>query len=337
MNDLIEKVRTMNEIDKVVSALRNSSTILISIHKNPDGDALGSQLGLMRALEKLGKNVVACNIDPVPEIYRFLPGCDRIKVGGLVQATYDAMVVLDAEPARTGLFTDTWPARMLINIDHHITNPRVWPLTWLDADAAATGEMIYRLIMRLGVPIDEDLALCLFTAIFTDTGSFRYSNTTPESMRIAASLMEAGADPWVITENVYESFAYRRIVLLGHVLADVHRSSDGRAAWVVVTDELYRRTGTTAEDTDNFVNFVRSVKGVEVAVLFRQVGPAQYKISLRSKGRVDLSGLAQSLGGGGHKNAAGGVLDGTFSEVRDRVIRAVEQQIELQLGAMTTV
>jgi phosphoesterase RecJ-like protein len=144
--------------------------------------------------------------------------------------------------------------------------------------------------------------------------------------------MEAGANPWLITENVYESFAYRRLVLLGHVLADIQKSRDGRTAWVVVTDDLYQRTGTSAEDTDNFVNFVRSVKGVEVAVLFRQIGPDQYKISLRSKGRVDLSGVAQSMGGGGHKNAAGGVLGGTFPEVRERVIRAVQQQIDSQLG-----
>jgi phosphoesterase RecJ-like protein len=136
---------------------------------------------------------------------------------------------------------------------------------------------------------------------------------------------------------VYESFAYRRIVLLGHILAGIQKSRDGRAAWGVVTNELYQRTGTSAEDTDNFVNFVRSVKGVEVAVLFRQIGPEQYKISLRSKGRVDLSGLAKSLGGGGHKNAAGGVLDGTFPEVQDRVISIVEQQIEIQLGTTTMV
>jgi phosphoesterase RecJ-like protein len=151
-------------------------------------------------------------------------------------------------------------------------------------------------------------------------------------MRIAARLIEAGADPWIVTEHVYESFTFGRMRLLGDVLAGMERSTDGRTAWVVVTDDLYRRTGTTAEDTDNLVNFVRSVRGVEVAVLFRQTGPEQYKISLRSKGRVDLSSVAQSLGGGGHKNAAGGVVDGPFLAVRDRVLKAVQQQVETQLG-----
>lgn len=321
----------MTDLDRIVEALRNATSVLISVHINPDGDALGSQLGLMRVLEQQGKKVLAHNLDPVPETYRFLPGQERITSGKALPGAYDTIIVLDAEPQRTGLFDGSYPARTLINIDHHVTNPREWPLTWLDADATATGEMVYRLALKLGAPLDRELALCLYTSIFTDTGSFRYSNTTAESMRIAAALIEAGADPWVVTENVYESFSYKRIRLLGEVLSNMARSSDGRTAWVLVTDELYRRTGTTAEDTDNFVNFVRSVKGVEVAVLFRQTAPEQFKLSLRSKGRVDLSALAQSFGGGGHRNAAGGVLNGPFASVRDRVLEAVDRQITEQL------
>jgi phosphoesterase RecJ-like protein len=152
-------------------------------------------------------------------------------------------------------------------------------------------------------------------------------------MRISAELIEAGADPWFVTENVYESYAYRRVKLLGRVLAGMERSTDGRIAWVVVTNDLYRKTGATAEDTENFVNFVRSVKGVEVAVLFRQTAETQYKISMRSKGRVDLSGLAQSLGGGGHKNAAGSIVDGTLEEVKIRVLSEVDKAITAQVGS----
>ncbi len=323
----------MSEPQKIARALADCRTVLISVHKNPDGDALGAQLALMMALEELEKKVTVHNLDPVPEIYRFLPGAARITHGPAVSGTFDSFVVLDGEPDRTGLFNGcTWPAKTLINIDHHITNPRHWPLTWLDPEATATGEMVYRLVEALGVSLDRDMALCLYTSVFTDTGSFRYSNTTPESMRIAAKLIDAGADPWLVTEHVYESYAFRRIQLLGHVLAGIERSDDGRIAWVVVSDELYRKTGTMAEDTDNFVNFVRSVKGVEVAVLFRQTGPEQYKISLRSKGRVDLSGLATRLGGGGHRNAAGGIVDGILSVVRNRVISAVEQELVSQLG-----
>jgi phosphoesterase RecJ-like protein len=329
---MVERGLEMSEPADILAALRDCKTVLISVHKNPDGDALGSQLGLMMALEKAGKKVFAHNLDPVPEIYRFLPANGRITTGPQVNGTYDAFLVLDADPPRTGLFNGSWPARTLINIDHHVTNLHQWPITWLDPDATATGEMIYRLVSALQVPIDKDMALCLYTAIFTDTGSFRYSNTTPESMRIAATLIESGADPWLVTENVYESFSFRRIDLLGKVLAGIERSPDGRIAWVLVTDELYRQTGTTAEDTDNFVNFVRSVKGVEVAVLFRQTGAEQYKISMRAKGRVDLSILATTLGGGGHKNAAGGVMDGMFPAVRDTVIAAVVRQLEAQLG-----
>jgi phosphoesterase RecJ-like protein len=323
----------MSNPSTIAAALKGCNTVLISAHKSPDGDALGSQLALMLALGKMNKTVTAHNLDPVPEIYRFLPQNGRIKIGKPVQGRYDAYVVVDSEPPRTGLFDKNYPADVLINIDHHITNPLEWPLTWLDPNASACGEMIYNLIQELGVPIDQDIALCLYAAIFTDTGSFRYSNTSPESMRISAALLEAGADPWLVTENVYESIAYRRVKLLGTVLASMERSADGRIAWVVVTDELYRQTGTTAEDTDNFVNFVRSVKGVEVAVLFRQTAPAQYKLSLRSKGRVDLSGLAQSLGGGGHKNAAGGVLEGTIETVKSRVLGDIDKAITAALGS----
>jgi phosphoesterase RecJ-like protein len=322
----------MSDPGRIVAALGRCRTVLISAHRSPDGDTLGSQLALMLALEKTGKIVTAHNLDPVPDIYRFLPHAGRIQTGKPVPGKYDAHIVVDAEPPRTGLFDKAYPADVLINIDHHVTNPREWPLTWLDPDASACGEMVYKLILELGAPVDKDIALCLYTAIFTDTGSFRYSNTTPESMKIAATLLEAGADPWLVTENVYESIAFRRLKLLGRVLADMERSADGRTAWVVVTEELYRLTGTTAEDTDNFVNFVRSVKGVEAAVLFRQTAAGEYKISMRSKGRVDLSELAQSLGGGGHKNAAGGFAIGPFDEVRARVIGAVEKAVQAQMA-----
>lgn len=318
----------------ILRALDPCDSILISVHKNPDGDALGSQLALMLALERTGKKVTLHNLDPVPEMYRFLPQGDRIKTGRPVHGAFDAIIVLDAEPTRTGLFDADYPARTRINIDHHITNPLEWPLTWLDVNASATGEMIYKLITLMNAPIDRDTALCLYTAILTDTGSFRYSNTTPVCMRIAATLLEAGADSWLVTENVYESFGYPRLKLLGMVLSAVERSADGRTAWVVVTDELYRQTNTTAEDTDSFINFVRSVKGVEVAVLFRQTGPVQYKISMRSKGRVDLSALAQTLGGGGHKNAAGGVIDGTLQDAKMRVLDAVQKALNAQLGSV---
>ncbi|MGE5173342.1 MAG: DHH family phosphoesterase [Betaproteobacteria bacterium] len=327
----------MSDLGRIITALQQCTTILISIHKSPDGDALGSQLGLMLALEKLGKTVTAHNLDPVPEIYRFLPHADRIRAGRPVSGKYDAYIVLDSDPPRTGLFDGSVPADILINIDHHPTNPSEWSYTWLDTDAAATGEMIYKLIRELRVPLDRDIALCLYAAIFTDTGSFRYSNTSAESMKIAASLLEAGADPWLVTENVYESFAYKRIKLLGSVLAGMERSDDGRVAWVIVTDDLFRQTGTTAEDTDNFVNFVRSVKGVEVAILLRQTAEREYKISLRSKGRVDLTGLAQSLGGGGHRNAAGSMIKGSLEEVKERVVRDVEKTVSAQLGSGSTI
>ncbi len=313
----------MNKQTEIAAVLKECRSILLSVHKSPDGDALGAQLALLFALEALGKQVVAWNLDPVPEVYRFLPGADRIKNGPVVDGRYDALVVLDADPPRTGLYEKGYPAGRLINIDHHITNSCGWELTWLDASASATGEMVHDLIRTLGAPMSREIAIALYTSIFTDTGSFRYSSTTPRSMRVAADMIEAGANPWQVTENVYESFAYRRLKLLGSVLADMERSEDGTIAWVVVTEDLYQRYGAKAEDTENFVNFVRSTKGVEVAVLFRQIGEDEYKISLRSKGRVDVTGPAVALGGGGHKNAAGCTARGSLEQVKKKVIAEI--------------
>lgn len=312
---------------RIAAELKAHTSVLISVHRDLDGDALGSQLALMLALEKLGKKVRAHNLDPVPEIYQFLPGSDRVGSGKPVAGSYDVFVVLDSEPQRTGLFDDDYPAATHIDIDHHETNRKEWPLTWLDTKASATGEMVYRLVKTLQVPIDREIALCLFTAIFTDTGSYRYSNTTPQSLRISAELLETGINPWLVALNVYETFAYNRIKLLGNVLAGIERNADGRIAWVVVPNLLYEKTGTTSKDTENFINFVRSVKGVEVAVLFRQTGELQYKVSLRSKGQVDVSIVAQALGGGGHKNAAGCTLNGRFEDIKSVVIGRIEKEL----------
>lgn len=321
----------MSDSDAIIKELKKCNSVLISAHVNPDGDALGSQLGLALALRKWNKQVTMHNLDAVPEIYRFLPHADEISVGKEIQDTYDAVIVVDADPPRTGLFDKGCPAKTLINIDHHVTNERMWKLTWLDTDAAATGLMIYKFVQALGVPIDAEIALCLYTSILTDTGSFRYTNTSPESMRVCATLIEAGADPWLVTENVYESFRYERLKLLGIVLDNMERTKDGRIGWAVVSQDLYRQTKTSAPDTDNFVNFVRSVKGVEVAAFFRQTAASQYKISLRSKGRVDLSAFAQTLGGGGHKNAAGCTLEGSIEQVKTIVLEELQKIISTQI------
>jgi phosphoesterase RecJ-like protein len=316
----------MNKKSEIASVLLQCESVLVSVHKSPDGDALGSQLALTAALEGLGKRVVAWNLDPVPEVYRFLPGSNKIRTGP-VEGRYDALVVLDADPPRTGLFDNGYPADRLMNIDHHVTNTGGWDLTWLDPSASATGEMIHDLVRFMNVPLTKEIALCLYTSIFTDTGSFRYSSTSARSMRIAADMIEAGAEPWLVTEHVYESFAFRRLKLLGSVLSDMERSEDGIIAWVVVTDKLFRQHGASAEDTENFVNFVRSVRGVEVAVLFRQIGEAEYKISLRSKGRVDVTRPALVLGGGGHKNAAGCTVSGSLEQVKSRVIGEIRKVV----------
>ncbi|HLB24933.1 MAG TPA: bifunctional oligoribonuclease/PAP phosphatase NrnA, partial [Nitrospirota bacterium] len=298
----------MNDMQAVAEELKKHQSFVVSTHVNPEGDAVGSELGLALALIKMGKRVTVINRDKVPEFLQFLPGVEMVKVGETIDEPHDALVVVDCEPARTGLTLDGAPVKRIINIDHHVTNPKTADVYWVNPDAAAAGEMVYDLLVEMGVPIDKDIATNLYTCIFTDTGSFRYSNTDEEALIKSAKLMSYGVNVWEVAENVYETKSFGRMKLLGLVLAGMDVTEDGMLAWVTVLEDFYRQTGTTAEDTDGFINYPRAVKGVEVAVLFRESGD-KVKISLRSKGRVDVSAIASALGGGGHPNASGVVMD----------------------------
>lgn len=311
----------MREMQEAIEAIRQAQSLVIATHVSPEGDAIGSELALALSLIKMGKKVSVINHDPVPEFLKFLPGSDIVKLAERIDEPHDALVVVDCEPARTGLKDlDHAPVKKIINIDHHVTNPRTADINWVDPESCAAGEMVYDLLMAMGAPIDLDIATNLYTTIFTDTGSFRYSNTDEPALTKSGRLLSYGVNPWAISENVYETKSFGRMKLLGLVLAGLERNDDGRISWVTVKEEYYKTTGTSAEDTDGFVNYPRSVKGVEVAMLFREAGPDQVKVSLRSKGRVDVSGLAGSLGGGGHPNASGAVMTGSIEAVKSEVV-----------------
>jgi phosphoesterase RecJ-like protein len=323
----------MGDIQEVAEAIKEYGSFVISTHVNPEGDAVGSELGLALSLMKMGKRVTVINADPVPEFLKFLPGSALIKRGDRIEEPHDALIVVDCEPDRTGLKDlDAAPVKIIINIDHHVTNPKTAEIFWVNPDAAAAGEMVYDLLVALGAPIDAEVATNLYTCIFTDTGSFRYTNTDHDALVKAAKLLDYGVNTWEIAENVYESKSFGRMKLLGLVLAGIEKSEDGRVAWVTVREEYYPVTGTKAEDTDGFINYPRAAKGVEVAVLFREAGPGRVKVSFRSKGRVDVSLCAQELGGGGHPNASGAViekgLDETKAAVLPKVIELVKKTFE---------
>jgi phosphoesterase RecJ-like protein len=310
----------------IVAAIRQAETVLITTHEGPDGDAVGSALGLAAFLRGLDKQVVVHMADPVPELYRFLPGADTVR-SDIPDQGFDLAFVLDVgEFRRAGkLFGGFGRIGSTINIDHHLTCEKFGNINLIDEQAAATGALVYRVIKAFGNGISLEAALCLYVAILTDTGSFRYSNSNQEAFTVAGELVARGINAWDVSEKLYESQPRKRLELLARALPTLEFVRNGQAASITVTMDMYAETGANAELTDGFVNYPRSIKGVEVAVFFRQLEEARFKVGFRSKGLVNVAALAKAFGGGGHHNAAGGNVDGTLEEVKRIVYRAIDE------------
>jgi phosphoesterase RecJ-like protein len=325
------KGKTRRISTKLLDVFRKNDSFLIAGHINPEGDSIGSSLALALGLKKLGKkDIVVISKDPVPEILRFLPSAGMI-VNRQPRRRFDVACLVDCNTLdRTGL--DSFNADKTAIIDHHIlpVEKKDSPFhksapSIIDPDAAAAGVLVYKVLTALKVPVDREIATCLYTALLVDTGGFRYSNTDGETLRIAAELVDAGASPWDISREVHESIPFRSLKLLGMSLSTI--GMDGRISWMKTTRSMLRKTGTTAEDTEDFVDFPRKVKGIDVAVFFREDGRGRYKISLRSKGKVDVQKIARAFGGGGHAAAAGCKVGGSYEEVSRKVFRAVRKAI----------
>ncbi len=296
-------------------------------HENPDGDAIGSTLGLANALREMGKEVVAFNADRVPEIMRFLPGSETIVQELPAGATFDVAFVLDSgDLARTMLPVEEI-CQTLINIDHH-PHSEFGDICYLDTSASATAVMIWRVLERLDYQPSLEVAQPLYLGILSDTGSFRYSSANQEAFQVAGELLGKGIDPWDIASRLYESLAPERMRLLGLVLPTLEISACGRYASMAMTDDILQASGASEEHTDGFVNYPRAIRGVEVALFFRQVGADEYKISFRSRGNIDVGSMARALGGGGHHNAAGAKVCGTLEQARATVSRLLDQSLK---------
>jgi len=295
-------------------------------HVHPDADVLGTLLALGLALEGRGWSVAYGGPQAAPGALGFLPGIERYRRLSEVGGAFDVAVLTDCpNPQRTeGLFEQARrAARLIVNIDHHPDNRRFGDVNWLDAAAAATGEMIYELLDALGVPLTQPIATNLFTAIHTDTGSFRYSNVTPRTFRIAATLVAAGAEPALVSENLYERRAPDALRWLGESLARVEVSDDGRLAWLTLPADSVPEPFVESEE---LVNYPRSIATVRVACLFRERG-GEVKVSLRGKGDVDVQRIAAQFGGGGHRNAAGCTVPGPATEAVRAVLTAARAAI----------
>lgn len=340
-------LRIMKNPSKLLKIIKENRKFLIVSHINPEGDAIASGIALALGLKKLGKYAYILSKDPLPETLKFLPDSDLINTR-IPSMNFDVLIMIDCNSIeRTGFSgpggsnreEKQLRAKTTAVIDHHLLPQRITrydspkpsgqqSIRWIEPNASATGELIYKLLNLLHVQIDKKIAINLYTAIFTDTGGFRYSNTSIETLRIASKLIEAGANTWEITKEVYENIPINYFRLLTLTLATLEKK--GKIAWITVTRRMLRKTNTTAQATEDFADRPRKIKGVEVGIFFRQDGKNLYKVSLRSKGAVNVAYIAKVFGGGGHANAAGCILKDSLKDVQNKVFQAVRKEIRNQ-------
>ena len=312
-----------------------ANRILVLSHMRPDGDAIGSQLALALALRKLGRTVTAWNESGLPDSFAFLPDSELItRPPGGEKRTFDLIIVADtASKSRVGICLDAIDsAGPWVNIDHHASNPGYGDLNLVDPAAPATGQVIFEILQSLRWPLDTSIADALYLAISTDTGSFRYRNTSDRTFEVAAELVRAGVDVASISQKIYESYPKRRVLLLGELLQTAEFDLDDRIASFSLTLATRDRLRIEPTDTDGLVDVIRSVETVIVAIFFEELPGDRVRISVRSKDpRVDVNKICAEFGGGGHQQAAGARIRGKLPEVRTRVINRVKDEISQQL------
>jgi bifunctional oligoribonuclease and PAP phosphatase NrnA len=318
--------------EEVLRRVRQGNRFLLTSHSSPDGDAVGSEIGLARVLRSLGKGAVIWNRDATPAIYRPLPGSDRIHVGEEPPAGYpekfDGIVVLECpSPDRTGIEAH-FGELPVVNVDHHLGNQHYGAVNWVDSAAPAVGEMVYRLAQTFKAAIDQQTATALYLTLVTDTGGFRFSNATPAAFEAAAALVREGAHPEQVSQWLYESQPLAVVRLLGLMLRTLELAAGGKVATVVLDLAMFEQAGAATGDSEGLIDYPRSIDGVEAVALLRQRGDGKFKVSLRSRGEVDVERVARKHGGGGHRNAAGFEIEGDLAEVRSAVISALEAALE---------
>ena len=314
----------MNTPADAASTLQQAQRVAIGCHVNPDGDTMGSALALSFALESAGKTTLLLCQDAVPDNLRFLPASDRFRSDPEgFQADLGLLVDLEGL-GRLGRLADYFRSLpRLVTVDHHEPQDELGDVRVIDTSAASTAELAYRVIVELGVPFSLDMATALLTGLVTDTGGFRFPNTRPEDLELAARWARSGANLTSIFEHAYERRSFSAQRLMGRALAGLQRSADGQTVWAALALNDFIETGCTDADTDGIVNHLRAIQDAEVAVLFRESRPGMIRISLRSKGRMDVAAIAHKLGGGGHRNAAGCSLGGSLHDAVNATLAEV--------------
>jgi phosphoesterase RecJ-like protein len=312
---------------QTAEAIRTRQRFVIASHVRPDGDAVGSQMAMAYALKHLGKDVRVVSRDAAPPPLLVFPGVSEIEIVDRVDDPGDAVIVMESgDLLRTGV--SGLERGFVINIDHHVGNSMFGAINWFDVSAAACGEMVFDLVRELGVPLTHDIAVHLYVAILTDTGSFHHSNITPRTFEICKQCVEAGVNPSAVARSVFDSNNLGRLKLMGAILSRMHIDSSGRLATVSVDEELVTSCNGTYEDTEGLINLPLTVREIQAVVFFKQVGVNDWRVSMRSKGDVNINAVAKEFGGGGHKNASGCSASGSLEDLKRIFQQKITQQMD---------
>ncbi len=316
--------QTENQMAAILKVFRQGERFLVCSHSRPDGDAVGSMLAMGMLLEQMGKRADLVTADRIPTIYEGLPGANAIVCAMRVHGLYDAVILLECDGLdRTRLrgLEDFF----LINIDHHISGSQFAHLNWIDREAASVGELVYRLVIAAGAKVTPEMATCIYTAVLTDTGGFCYGDLRASTFALAHQLVLAGADPVRIAQDVFFSTSTAKMLLLGAALGNLKR--EGRLAWLWITHHDMMRTCAAEEDCEGIVNFAVCISGVEAAAFLRELPEGCIRLSLRSKGTVNVAEIAERLGGGGHENAAGCTLEGPLPRALHQILAELRSSL----------
>jgi len=304
-------------LKEVLKHIEQRDKFLLTSHARPDGDAIGSALACCQILRSMGKQADVVFRDGVPRIYRPLPFADLVVQADHVNGDYQAAIILECDSIQRTRLTGL-DNQFLISIDHHQSGKPFAHVNWIDPNAVATAELVYRLAREAGVKISPDIATCLYTALLTDTGSFMFEGTNENTFALARELVLAGADPARCARSVYFAHSTAKMRLLGAALSNLQR--EDHLAWIWVTHEQMEKAQAKEEDCEGLVNYALSIQDVQVAAFFREMPDGRYRISLRSKGELNVASVAESFGGGGHQCASGCSLDGPLSAAVERIL-----------------
>lgn len=313
-------------LSQVVELIENKSTFGITTHIKPDGDGVGSSLGLCWLLRSLGKSAEVIVHGDVPPAYRSLPGANEIRDVKEIDSQYDAIFVIEcsdlSRPGIAGLDSE-----FTVNIDHHATSEHFGTINWIDSTASAVGEMIYNLCKAIGGRVTKEIAECVYMALVTDTGSFHFSNTTDRTLKVASELVKAGVKPAAISEAVYNNYPWSRVELMRQVIGTIKRHDNGRIASMRQTLEMRKIAGAVDGDNNGFVNIPLAAREVLASIYMREIGDNKYRVSLRSKGDINVARVAEKFGGGGHANAAGCSVEGIWDEKETEIVARLRSEI----------